>query len=64
MIFSYYKLIILIRYMNEYKNMTLEDFMNFFRDVEKLTELTVEERVEIFQTILLGSSDFTERIIK
>ncbi len=49
--------------MNEYKNMTREDFMNFFRDDEKLTELTVEDRVEIFQKILLGSSDFTKPLL-
>lgn len=33
--------------------------MNFFRDTEKLNELTPDDRVEIFRTILLGSSDLT-----
>ena len=33
--------------------------MNFFRDAEKLNELTPDDRVEIFRTILLGSSDIT-----
>lgn len=33
--------------------------MNFFRDTEKLNELTPDDRVEIFRTILLGSSDIT-----
>ena len=33
--------------------------MNFFRDTEKLNELTADDRVEIFRTILLGNSDMT-----
>lgn len=33
--------------------------MKFFRDSEKLNELTPDDRVEIFRTILLGSSDLT-----
>ena len=33
--------------------------MKFFRDTEKLNELTPDDRVEIFRTILLGSSDLT-----
>lgn len=33
--------------------------MNFFRDTEKLNELTPDDRVEIFRTILLGNSDIT-----
>jgi hypothetical protein len=33
--------------------------MQFFRDDEKLNELSPDDRVEIFQTILLGSSDIT-----
>lgn len=40
------------------------DFMNFFRDDEKLNELTADDRVEIFRTILLGSSDLTIELLK
>jgi hypothetical protein len=36
-----------------------DDFMEFFRDTEKLNQLTTDDRVEIFRTILLGSSDLT-----
>lgn len=34
--------------------------MRFFRDTEKLNELTTDDRIEIFRTILLGSSDFSK----
>ena len=37
--------------------------MNFFRDTEKLNELTPDDRVEIFRTILLGSSDLTVNLL-
>lgn len=40
-----------------------EDFMNFFRDTEKLNQLTPDDRVEIFKTILLGSSDLTKELL-
>lgn len=43
--------------------MTREDFMEFFRDDEKLNELTVEDRLEVFQTILPGSSDITKTLL-
>jgi hypothetical protein len=42
---------------------TSEDFMTFFRDEEKLNELTPDDRVEIFRTILLGSSDLTKNLL-
>lgn len=45
--------------MDNYQKISREDFMNFFRDSEKLNELTVEDRIEVFKTILVGSSDFT-----
>ena len=45
--------------METYENITREDFMAFFRDTEKLNELSPDDRVEIFRTALLGSSDFT-----
>ena len=37
--------------------------MRFFRDDEKLNELTVDDRIEIFKTILAGSSDFTKELL-
>lgn len=40
-----------------------EHFMRFFRDDEKLNELTVDDRIEIFKTILAGSSDFTKQLL-
>ncbi len=39
-----------------------EDFMAFFRDEESLNELSVDDRIEIFSTILLGSSDFNKKL--
>lgn len=42
------------------ENITPKAFMKFFRDTEKLNELTPDDRVEIFRTVLLGSSDFTK----
>lgn len=49
--------------MENYKKISREDFMKFFRDSEKLNELTVEDRVEIFKAILLGSSDLTKDLL-
>ncbi len=37
--------------------------MKFFRDDEKLNELTVDDRIEIFRTILVGSSDITKELL-
>ena len=37
---------------------TRDDFMTFFRNNESLNKLSVDDRTEIFSTILLGSSDF------
>jgi len=48
----------------KYKNITREEFMNFFIDDEKLNELTVDDRVEIFQSILVGSSDITQKLLQ
>lgn len=39
------------------------EFMDFFRDADKLNELTPDDRVEIFRTILLGSSDLTLNLL-
>lgn len=49
--------------MENYKKISREDFMKFFRNTEKLNELTVDDRIEIFRTILLGSSDFTKDLL-
>lgn len=37
--------------------------MNYFRDDEKLQELNVDDRIEIFRTVLLGSSDITKDLL-
>lgn len=37
--------------------------MKFFRDDEQLNELTADDRIEIFRTILLGSSDITKELL-
>ncbi len=34
--------------------------MSFFRDEEKLNTLSVDDRLEVFSTILAGSTDITE----
>ncbi|MGA9212019.1 hypothetical protein [Kaistella sp.] len=44
------------------QNITREAFMKFFRTTEKLNELTPDERVEIFRTVLLGSSDLPKEL--
>jgi hypothetical protein len=49
--------------MENYQQITREDFMKFFRDEEKLNELTVDDRIEVFKTILLGSSDLTKDLL-
>ena len=41
---------------------TRDDFMDFFRDNEKLSILSVDDRIEVFSTILLGSSDFKKSL--
>ena len=38
--------------------------MQFFRDDEKLNELTTDDRDEVFRTILLGSSDITKELLE
>ncbi|MDQ3020024.1 MAG: hypothetical protein M3R36_05570 [Bacteroidota bacterium] len=43
---------------------TRENFMNFFRDDEKLHLLTVDDRIEILSQILLGESDFTKELLE
>jgi len=50
--------------MKNYKEINREEFMQFFRDDEKLNELTPDDRIEIFRTILVGSFDFTKELIE
>ena len=47
---------------NIQQTFTRVDFMNFFREDEKLNELSPDDRIEIFSTILLGSSDFNKEL--
>lgn len=43
--------------------MNRENFMNFFRDNDRLNTLTPDDRIEIFSTILLGNSDITFELL-
>ena len=45
------------------KNINREDFMDFFRNDEKLNTLSTEDRDEIFVQILQGSSDITKDLL-
>lgn len=47
-----------------YKEINRLEFMQFFRDDEKLRELSPEDRDEIFRTILLGSGDITKELLE
>ena len=40
-----------------------DEFMAFFRDNESLNTLSPDDRIEIFSTILLGSSDFKKPLL-
>lgn len=42
--------------------MTRNDFMNFFRDTDLLNTLSVDDRIEVFSSILLGNSDFRKKL--
>jgi len=42
---------------------TRNEFMNFFRNEEKLNQLTPDDRIEIFSQILMGSSDFSKELL-
>lgn len=37
--------------------------MAFFRDTDCLNILSVDDRIEVFSTILLGSSDFKKSLL-
>lgn len=43
---------------------TRKQFMEFFRNDECLSSLTVDDRHEIFAQIMLGSSDFTKELLE
>lgn len=49
--------------MDSYKEISRTEFMQFFRDDEKLSELTPDDRIEIFRTVLIGSSDITKELL-
>jgi hypothetical protein len=49
---------------NSQKKISRSDFMSFFRDNEKLNELSIDDRIEVFSTILQGSSDFTKKLFE
>jgi hypothetical protein len=46
-----------------FQKMTRDDFMAFFRDDDCLNTLSVADRIEVFSQILLGSSDFTKKLL-
>jgi hypothetical protein len=48
--------------MKQNDKISREDFMTFFRDDESLNKLSVDDRIEVFSTILLGSSDFKKKL--
>jgi hypothetical protein len=43
-------------------DLTKDNFMEFFRDNEKLNLLSADDRIEVFSTILIGSSDFKKKL--
>lgn len=49
---------------NSQKVITREEFMTFFRDTDTLNQLTVSDRIEVFETILLGNLDFTKELLE
>jgi hypothetical protein len=42
---------------------TRHDFMSFFRNDDKLSELSTDDRIEVFKTILVGSTDITKDLL-
>ena len=46
-----------------FTQMSRDDFMAFFRDDECLNTLSVDDRKEVFSQILIGSSDFTKKLL-
>lgn len=47
----------------DYTSITRQDFMHYFRDDEMLNQLTTDDRIEIFQQVLPGSSDITQELL-
>ncbi|EYD17661.1 hypothetical protein [Acinetobacter baumannii] len=43
--------------------MDREHIMDFFRNDEKLEQLTPDDRIEIFLNVLLGSSDIDVKLL-
>ena len=43
--------------------MDRNDFMEFFRDTHKLNTLSSDDRIEVFRTVLTGSSDLSEELL-
>ena len=48
--------------MSTTNTITREDFLAFFRDDDCLNTLSPADRIEVFSTILLGSSDFKKEL--
>lgn len=40
-----------------------EQFMSFFRNDDKLSKLSVDDRLEVFKSILTGSDDLTKELL-
>lgn len=49
--------------MIDYKDISRHEFMQFFRDDEKLNELSIDDRIEIFSQIVPGCSYFTKELL-
>lgn len=45
------------------RNLYREHFMAFFRNDEKLNQLSTDDRIEIFMSILQGSSDISKDLL-
>ena len=43
---------------------TRDQFMEFFRDDELLNTLSIDDRIEVFSTIMAGSSDFKADLLR
>ncbi len=48
----------------DYRDISPQMFMDFFRDDEMLNQLTADDRIEIFMEVLLGSSDITKELLE
>ncbi len=50
--------------MNMLTKISRDEFMAFFRDEDSVNTLSPDDRVEVFSTILLGSSDFKKKLFE